>query len=543
MSSTTTNGMGDVLELLRDKSREALAFLRNATRPEMRPLLACGAALLFAIAYLFHGGIGNLWARWGGQQELSHSYFIPIITAWMLWDRRDALQKSLGRPSALGIPLLLFGIFMVYALKQLNVYLLEHIGLIVALFAVPLLFGGTSLLRLCMVPLAYLIFMIPPPYWLITQTSWEFQKWSSELGVMMIRPFNIPVELNGNVIVLPNITLQVVEACSGLRYLFPFVSLAAIAAYFYRGPLWQRIVVVLAAIPITIVMNSFRIAITGVLSENYGASHTEGLLHFFEGWVVFVLCLVILAAVLVAMARLSGHRQALQGLGLPHINPVTPSGGGWSRDVYLKLVAGSAAFLAVTSFALHRIDVPLKVPARQEFAELPLEFSGWKSIARPLDVATERVLQADDYIVLDLISPEEGSFNLYIAYLDQQRSGGSWHSPQQCLPGGGWNFTANEIIPTPDNAPAYHYNRLVMEKDDTRFLVYYWYQQRGDRIADEYVMRLNLIKDVLTTRRSDGAMIRVMTRIGEGETIKDADARLQGFQRRLEDVLDPYIPT
>lgn len=515
-------------------------------RPAIKdwPVYAVAAALAAALIYLFHGGLANLWFRWGNQQELSHSYFIPLISAWMLWERREALRLSMGRSSLLAIPFFVFAAFMVFALKQLHVFTLEHIGLLAALMALPLLVGGISLWRVCFVPVAYLVFMIPPPFWVITVTSWNFQLWSSELGVAMIRLFDVPVLLEGNVIDLGVTKLQVVEACSGLRYLFPFISLAALAAYFYKGPLWQRAIVVLSAIPITILMNSFRIGVTGILSAGGDTSHTEGLLHFFEGWVVFVMCIALLLAVIVVIARLSGKKNVLATLGLPDVEPVTPAQP-WVRQRFVRLGGGVAAALAVAGFAIHSMEAKLVKPERNQFDELALEFPGWKVASTQLDVQTERVLQADDYIVLNLISPEPEAeqFNLYIAYLDQQRNGSSWHSPAQCLPGGGWDFVENRIVPTPEGAPDYHYNRILMKKGESNYLVYYWFQQRGRRIANEFAMKGALIWDVVTTQRSDGAMIRIMTEIDQDETVEDAEARLQGFQRRLEGMLDPYIPT
>ncbi|MEM9285797.1 MAG: VPLPA-CTERM-specific exosortase XrtD [Pseudomonadota bacterium] len=506
-----------------------------------RLLLAVLAALLVAFVVLFHAGIANLWYRWGFQQELSHSYFIPAITAWMLWDRRDAIMKSVGRSDMLALPLIAFAVFMVFALKQLNVFLLEHIGMMAFFVAMPLLIGGMSLLRVTIIPIAYLAFMVPPPFWVITVTSWNFQLWSSQLGVAMIRLFDVPVLLEGNVIELGSITLQVVEACSGLRYLFPFLSLGALAAYFYRGPLWQRLIVVASTIPITIVMNSFRIAITGVLSDRYGSSHTEGFLHFFEGWVVFIFCIVLLLGVIVLMARLSGKKDVLKTLGLPFVDPIAPQRA-FDRDWFVKFGGGTAAALLVLGPLVHTVDSSLETPDRQRYAELPLEFAGWQVQPRPLDVETEKVLAADDYIVMDLVNPEGEGFNLYTAYLEQQRNGSSWHSPQQCLPGGGWKVVDNAIVQTPEGGPAYHYNRMVIKKGDSRYLVHYWYQQRGHRIANEFIMKGVLIWDVLTRRRSDGAMIRLMTPVAPDESLSDADNRMQGFHRRIEETMDPYIP-
>ncbi|MEO1658682.1 MAG: VPLPA-CTERM-specific exosortase XrtD [Pseudomonadota bacterium] len=506
-----------------------------------RTLMVVFAALLLAFGVLFHAGIANLWYRWGFQQELSHSYFIPLITIWMLWDRREAIMQSVGRSSTLALPLLAFAVFMVFALKQLNVFLLEHIGMMAFFVAMPLLIGGVSLLRVTIIPIAYLAFMIPPPFWVITVTSWNFQLWSSELGVAMIRLFDVPVLLEGNVIELGNITLQVVEACSGLRYLFPFLSLGALAGYFYRGPLWQRLIVVLSTIPITIVMNSFRIAITGVLSDRYGSSHTEGFLHFFEGWVVFLFCIALLLGLLVVIARLSGKKDVLKTLGLPFVDPVAAQQA-FDRDWFIKIGGGTAAALLVLGPLVHTVDSSLEIPERQRYAELPLEFSGWQVQPRPLDVETEKVLAADDYIVMDVVNPEGETFNLYTAYLEQQRNGSSWHSPQQCLPGGGWKVVRNDIVQTPEGSPAYFYNRMVIKKGDARFLVHYWYQQRGRRIANEFVMKGALIWDVLTRRRSDGAMIRLMTPVGVDENVLDAEERMQRFHRRIEDTVDPYIP-
>lgn len=115
---------------------------------------------------------------------------------------------------------------------------------------------------------------------LITILSWKFQEWSSILGVAMIKLMDIPVFLTGNIIDLGEYKLQVAEACSGLRYLFPFLSLGVMTAYIYRGPLWHKAAIVLATVPITILMNSFRIAVTGALVQAYGTSHAEGALHF-----------------------------------------------------------------------------------------------------------------------------------------------------------------------------------------------------------------------------------------------------------------------
>ena len=114
----------------------------------------------------------------------------------------------------------------------------------------------------------------------------------------MIRAFNIPVFLEGNIIDLGGYRLQVVEACSGLNYLFPLMSLGFIIAYFYQAAFWKRLFIVLVTIPITVLMNSIRITLVGV-SVNYGGiSLAEGILHDFEGWIIFILSVAILFVII-----------------------------------------------------------------------------------------------------------------------------------------------------------------------------------------------------------------------------------------------------
>ena len=126
---------------------------------------------------------------------------------------------------------------------------------------------------------------------------------------MFIRAMQVPVFLEGNVIDLGQYKLQVVEACSGLRYLYPLLSLGFLAAYLFQAPLWKRAVVFFSTIPITIVMNSFRIGMVGVMVDNFGPQSADGLLHFFEGWIIFIACAGLLALEIFVLARIGGRKK------------------------------------------------------------------------------------------------------------------------------------------------------------------------------------------------------------------------------------------
>ncbi|MEM6648890.1 MAG: exosortase, partial [Pseudomonadota bacterium] len=331
-------------------------------------------ALTIAILFAFWKGLGNLWFRWGAQEELSHSYFLPLVAGWMLWERRHSLLPSLGAPALTGFVPAFGGLFLLFLGELTHIFVLEHLGFVVLLISLPLILGGWSLLWVTIIPLAYLFFMVPPPYWVITVLSGKFQLMSSELGVAMIRLFDVPVYLSGNVIHLSSTTLAVVEACSGLRYLFPFLSLGALAAYFYKGPLWQRIAIFLSTIPITILMNSFRIAMTGVVVEKFGGSPSEGFLHYFEGWVVFLLCILFLMAVIWVFTLFRGQKSPLAFVGFEDVPPVAAKAP-WDLSKFVRHGVALTLLVLSVGVIIHTTgNRALIIPERQLLFSLPLEF-------------------------------------------------------------------------------------------------------------------------------------------------------------------------
>ena len=268
-------------------------------------LLVSAAVLVALVA--FRGALLELVTRWSRQEEYSHGFLIPIIAAWLLWPRRDALLASIGRPAWSGVVLILLAAVM-HILGELSaIFILSQVGFVVALIGITLGVGGYSLLRVTFIPIVFLLFAIPLPYFIDSTLSWRLQLISSELGVFFIRMFQIPVYLEGNVIDLGHYKLQVVEACSGLRYLYPLLSLGFLAAYLFHAPIWQRAIVFLSTIPITIVMNSFRIGMVGVMVNRWGNQSADGFLHFFEGWIIFLACAGLLAAEIYLLARISGR--------------------------------------------------------------------------------------------------------------------------------------------------------------------------------------------------------------------------------------------
>ena len=509
---------------------------------KLTPISIALAVSVLVVIVLFWDAIGNLWTRWSGQQELSHSYFIPLISGWLVWTNREAVIASIGKPSLIGLGIITAGGLLMLLGQLTFIYVLQHLAIVVVIAGMVAAFGGLSLLRITAAPIAFLLFAVPPPFWVITVLSWKFQLISSVIGVWMIELMNIPVFLSGNVIDLGEYKLQVAEACSGLRYLFPFISLGVIAAYLHRGAIWQKVAIVAATFPITILMNSFRIAMTGALVQAYGTEHAEGVLHFFEGWVVFLLCLAALFGVIVVINKFSKNQfKGMDSLGAPDLNAIPQTTG----KITAPKVAAAAVAITIALLGVSRFASPdtLIIPERTVFAGIPNDFAEWRHEVRPIDPTVAEVLGADDTLVANFFSETEPSFNLYVAYLEAQRDGRSWHSPRQCIPGGGWEIASHDILErTTTSGDAMNYNRLLIENRDQKQLVYYWYDQRGRHIANEFTMKFWLLVDAVTRRRSDGALVRIIVPVDRAKGVAAADADLQTIMKKLDTVLPSYIP-
>ena len=268
------------------------------------------------------------------------------------------------------------------------------------------------------------MFAIPLPYFIDSELSWRLQLISSQLGVFFIRLFGVPVYLTGNVIDLGVYKLQVVEACSGLRYLYPLLSLGFLAAYLFQAPLWQRALVFLSAIPITIVMNSFRIGMVGLLVDRWGTQQAEGLLHFFEGWVIFIACAAILAAEIWLLARLGPARSFFQVFNFPKVTAslaqAPQSEIGQFASPYSLSVAPVCSGSSVVLPLLRSAGI---VPERLRFISFPANLGPWQGRPSLLEPQIEHALGLDDYIMSDYSKPKNGVVNFYVAYYASQRKG------------------------------------------------------------------------------------------------------------------------
>lgn len=508
-----------------------------------------------ALAILL-AGIGlATYAAWDGlvymvdgwsREEYSYGYFVPFLIGFFIWQRKQELvsaEPASGWPglvlTAAGIVILLFG-------ELSALFVLTQYGYLVTLHGLALAYLGWNRYRLIAIPLAMLFLTVPLPEFLYNNLSQSLQLVSSQIGVWVIRLFGISVFLEGNVIHLATMQLQVVEACSGLRYLFPLMAVGFMVAYLYDAPLWKRAFVFASTVPITVLMNSFRIGLIGVSVEYWGSEMAEGLLHDFEGWVVFMASLAVLLFEMWVLNKLGRDKRSFNDAFRIDLPPPLAEGTQLKAPQTLGPVIMSAAIVLLgfgaVAAAPHRVEV---LPDRLSFADFPMRIGSWQGQTERLDPIFADVLKLDDYLLASFKKDMAPPVNLYSAFYGSQRKGASVHSPQSCMPGDGWEMEGLDTIAVEGatvNGQPLRVNRVLIRKGEHAQLVYYWFQQRGRIITNEYLVKWYLFQDALTRQRTDGALVRLVTPVPRGETITAADERLTEFAELVAGRLESYIP-
>lgn len=512
-------------------------------------LPASFAALVLAFGVLtvlpFWNGLTAMWEVWLISPEYSHSILIPPIAAFLIWQQKDRLELMPFGGSWWGPTLVALGALLLTLGELGTVYVIVQYAFVITLFGLMLSFMGLKPFSVIAVPMSILFLMVPLPQFAIANISAKLQLLSSALGVWFIRLFGISVFSEGNVIDLGGYKLQVAEACSGLNYLFPLMTLGFLVALFYKGALWKRILLFISSIPITVVMNSLRVGTIGVMVEHWGIEMAEGFLHDFQGWAVFMASAVLILGELILLNRI-GHEpgtwRQLFGVEFPTRSP---------HDAHFKnrklprpflFTCGLLLVPALAAF----IPRPAEVfPVRASFDEFPMTLGAWSGRRDSLEGIYLNVLKLDDYLMANYQDGAGAPVNLYMAYYQSQRKGEAVHSPRSCLPGGGWQlreFEQRTLSNVKIDGRSLRVNRTLIALGDQRQLVYYWFQQRGRIVTNEFAVKWYLFWDALTRHRTDGALVRLIVALPATSSEAEADRRLADLASRIAPTLTRYVP-
>jgi exosortase len=252
-----------------------------------------GALSLSALVLILYAPVlGSLVKQWWSDPNYGHGFFVPVIAAYVLWSERDRWRAQPFRPNNFGVAIMLFAVGL-RTLGMLGAELfMARLSLVILISGIVLFLAGRQVLRSIGFPIGYLLFMIPLPAIVYYQLTLPLQLWASRLGATGLVALGIHTVREGNLLYLPNCTLNVVEACSGIRSLLSLLAVAVAYGYFAERSTWKRGVLAIASIPVAIAANGLRLVATGVLSYFFGPTVDSGAVHVALGLGFFALALV-----------------------------------------------------------------------------------------------------------------------------------------------------------------------------------------------------------------------------------------------------------
>ncbi|MBW1933084.1 MAG: VPLPA-CTERM-specific exosortase XrtD [Deltaproteobacteria bacterium] len=503
--------------------------------------------LLTGLYYSSHRVMISWWRR----ADYTYCYLVPFIILYLIWEKRNSLRQTVSHPEWAGLAAFLVGLLFFWMGELGGEFYTLYISSWLVMVGLCWLHMGWQKLKAIWFPLFISLAMFPLPNFLNTKITLKLKLLSSELGVAMMQLWGMSAYREGNIIDLGFTQLQVVDACSGLRYFFPLIVLGILLAYFYRARFWKSALIVISTAPLSIITNSLRIALTGILYEFWGAEVAESFFHGFSGWFIFMFSLGILLLEMWALNKIfpkTGEKISLKAKG----EETTEEMGEKIRNSKFEIrnffsppqFVVAVILLGATLAISHGVEFREKIPMKKSFVEFPLKVDKWIGVRRFKERKIIDALDLSDYAIVNYEDPEGRSVNFYVAYYETQRKGGSIHSPSTCLPGSGWIFNHGgeiDISTSGYNGGSMRVRRAYMQKGAYRQLSYYWFPQRGRILTNAYQLKIYNFWDALTKHRSDGALVRVITPVYEGESPQKAEERLQGFVRKIVPILNQYL--
>jgi len=336
--------------------------------------------------------------------------------------------------------------------------------------------------------------------------------------------------LQGNVIDLGVRQLQVVAACSGLRYILALLALGMIYCYFYQRRFWKAALLLISLVPAAILANAFRVALMGIFP-----ALQEGFWHTFSGWLIFIFCLgflLLLNGLLNYLAPQVQTRPAPNSQNHPEAFPARLS------STSTSLMLAGLFMIVLGGVLINTVGSPQRVPLAQSFDHFPLQLGTWQGRRTFMDPKIFEKTDADTYIDTEFSSPGQEPVSFYLAYYEEASGGGLGHNPSSCMTGSGWKTLESGSTQIGPDLPV---NYLLLERQGVSLLVYWWNIHQGQWLAlkDVRFYKLHTIYNALQRHRTDWALVRLVTPVAGDVAL--ARERLSAFAHLVVPVLPQFI--
>lgn len=533
----------------------------------------CVLACLFLV---YSPIIYKMALRWNADDN-SYCYLVFPLFFFLCWDKMKTLQRE-GKKALCQseldfakfswnfwglVPVLIAAFLMVFA-EISAVETLLYTGFFVCILGILLSFYGDKV-RYLFFPLLVLFFFIPLPPFINRVLTFHLKLAASSISTILLRTSGVSVLREGNVIELGVSQLQVVDACSGLRYLVPLFLIALLVGYFFHIGLWKRVVLCSVAAPLSIIVNALRIWVTGILAVNGYESLANSFFHNFSGVIVFLFAGASLVSIaLIFKGKGEGGKVRAQKINRPkeffqmkkHISLRRAENRSKSENLKVNKLSFSsllkpaaiATVLCVlfcsSGWALKRIPSRNRLPERASFTSFPMEIGQWKGRLHDISEKIMDGLWADDFVSATFKREDSKNYiSLFIPFYEYQSSRHTAHTPKACMLGGGWALidSRERQIPIEQNKNI-RIETMTWQKGNQQVLGGYFFLQRGRIITTPLKNKFYLMWDALSKRRTDGALVRVEMILAPGQSDIEANDELNAFLVELMPILHDYIP-
>lgn len=500
--------------------------------------------IILGLAFMacYYTTIMGLIYLWQTDGDYSYAPILPIISGYIIWTKRKELAAApvtTSWPGAIAF-LILLAISIYGILGSSPSAVRPAIPLV--LLAITLFCFGKERFKLLLFPLFLLVFMIPLPTLIQTRIGIPLKIISTRLGEGLLRLAGVSVFVEGNIIDLGVTQLQVVDACSGLRYILPLLALGVIFAYFFEKSRWKQIALVASTIPIAIFANGFRIGITGYLAQHFGREAANGFFHGFSGWLIFVFALSLMAGFYGLLRTV--FPESIMVVRAPH-GPAKGAHPGRvnARNTTAVITAGAGLLVvALLNYATASLQ-PYRLQGG--FSAFPLSIGHWQGRTESIDPNIIRLSGAEDALNATFSSNDGNIVSLYIGYRGApfNESENFFHSPNVCLPSSGWKTLSieNHKIDAIPGFDTIVIRKMVIEKMGLRQLVYYWFQTKKRVSPDVNLNRYHLTLHALSRDNTHDLFIRPITPLRPTDSLETAQKRLDQFTRQMLGALYEFL--
>jgi EpsI family protein len=484
-----------------------------------------------AYVAVYYPTLQKLSAYWAANETYSFGFLVPVITAYLLWLRRDRLRQVPWSPSLVAGGLALgAGLFTLVLGRLSSINLLEEVSLPISIYGLVLLVFGWRLTQSMTFPLLYLLAMIPFWEFLTGRLHLPFQLYSAAMGVEALRLFGIPVLRDGVFIELPNITLEVAQLCSGVNNLVAVLCLGVPLTHFYVKGWLKRGFILSMAVLIALLSNGVRVA-TVCFFAYYGIRGADGDIH---GPFALLRTLLISGIGFIALFWLVGKFADRRETPFHSSTSDTSGSAHWLRHRAAWLLA--IALLTGTLF-YERVRADTPVPLRAHLVAFPNEIANWH-FDRVGSVLPSLASQAnfDQWTSRVYTSPNGTELELLLGYYERQQQGKEL---------GG--FELAPVTPADFRATTSGVGRarvkdgLTTVKGRTYHLTY-WYLVDGRAVTEGYQAKLWTTLNSITTGRSNGGLLVVARPLGPGETIEASREQILSFVGEVMRASTVYFP-